>query len=175
MLVPPGGEWACPNALKPMRKRRGLSTEQAWQGTSTSRPILAGMAKKPEPPKPTSWTQERLGTVEAPDEAAAMDCSGTPPLGRRWLGARGYQPYLTQPRTLFMAMLQGPGFGLPDCLWLGTCRCGRRWIRDVGCSCASHPMRSRLLTARSLGKGRGPLKALSSRPAETLPVDLPPF
>jgi hypothetical protein len=38
------------------------------------------MAKKPEPPKPTSWTiyklaakAERLGTVEAPDEAAAIE------------------------------------------------------------------------------------------------------
>jgi hypothetical protein len=38
------------------------------------------MAKKPEPPKPTTWTiyklaawQERLGTVEAPDEAAAIE------------------------------------------------------------------------------------------------------
>jgi hypothetical protein len=38
------------------------------------------MAKKPEPPKPTTWTiykiaakQERLGTVEAPDEATAME------------------------------------------------------------------------------------------------------
>jgi hypothetical protein len=36
------------------------------------------MAEKPEPPKPTRWTvyelaakAERLGTVEAPDEAAA--------------------------------------------------------------------------------------------------------
>jgi hypothetical protein len=38
------------------------------------------MVKKPEPPKPTSWTiykiaarQERLGIVEAPDEAAAIE------------------------------------------------------------------------------------------------------
>jgi hypothetical protein len=38
------------------------------------------MAKKPEPPKPTSWTiyklaakTVRLGTVEAPDEAAAIE------------------------------------------------------------------------------------------------------
>jgi hypothetical protein len=37
---------------------------------------IADMAKKPEPPKPTTWTiykiaakQERLRTVEAPDEA----------------------------------------------------------------------------------------------------------
>jgi hypothetical protein len=51
------------------------------------------MAKKPElQPQPTTWTiykiaakAVRLGTVGAPDEAAAMDCSGTPPLGRRWL------------------------------------------------------------------------------------------
>jgi hypothetical protein len=33
--------------------------------------------------------------------------------------------------------------------------CGRCWPGDVGCSCASHPMRSRLLTPRSFGKGRG--------------------
>ncbi len=40
----------------------------------------AAMAKKPDPPKPTTWTiyklaarQERLGIVEAPDEAAAME------------------------------------------------------------------------------------------------------
>jgi hypothetical protein len=38
------------------------------------------MAKKPEPPKPTTWTiykiavrQERLGTVEAADEATAIE------------------------------------------------------------------------------------------------------
>jgi hypothetical protein len=38
------------------------------------------MAKKPEPPKPTSWTiyklaakTVRLGAVEAPDEAAAIE------------------------------------------------------------------------------------------------------
>jgi hypothetical protein len=38
------------------------------------------MAKKPEPPKPMSWTiykiaanAVRLGTVEAPDEAAAIE------------------------------------------------------------------------------------------------------
>jgi hypothetical protein len=38
------------------------------------------MAKKPEPPKPTSWTiykiaanAVRLGTVEAMDEAAAIE------------------------------------------------------------------------------------------------------
>jgi hypothetical protein len=38
------------------------------------------MAKKPEPPKPTTWTiykvaakAVRLGTVEAPDEAAAIE------------------------------------------------------------------------------------------------------
>jgi hypothetical protein len=38
------------------------------------------MVKKPEPPKPTTWTiykiaakAVRLGTVEAPDEAAAME------------------------------------------------------------------------------------------------------
>jgi hypothetical protein len=38
------------------------------------------MAKKSEPPKPTTWTvyklaakQIRLGTVEAPDEATAME------------------------------------------------------------------------------------------------------
>jgi hypothetical protein len=39
-----------------------------------------GMAKKPEPPKPTSWTiykiaarRERLGIVEAPDKATAIE------------------------------------------------------------------------------------------------------
>jgi hypothetical protein len=38
------------------------------------------MAKKPEPSKPISWTiykiaarQERLGVVEAPDEATAIE------------------------------------------------------------------------------------------------------
>jgi hypothetical protein len=38
------------------------------------------MARKPEPPKPTSWTVYklaakaiRLGTVEAPDEATAIE------------------------------------------------------------------------------------------------------
>jgi hypothetical protein len=38
------------------------------------------MAKKPEPPKPASWTiykiatkAERLGAVEAPDEATAIE------------------------------------------------------------------------------------------------------
>ena len=38
------------------------------------------MAKKPEPPKPATWTiyklaakAERLGIVEAPDEAAAIE------------------------------------------------------------------------------------------------------
>jgi hypothetical protein len=38
------------------------------------------MAKKPEPPKATTWTvyklaakAERLGTVEAPDEATAIE------------------------------------------------------------------------------------------------------
>jgi hypothetical protein len=46
-----------------------------------SRPILRGMAKKPEPPlAPPTWTiykiaakAVRLGTVEAADEAAAME------------------------------------------------------------------------------------------------------
>jgi hypothetical protein len=45
-----------------------------------ARSRYCGMAKKPEPPKPTIWTiykiavrQERLGTVEAADEATAME------------------------------------------------------------------------------------------------------
>ncbi len=44
------------------------------------RPILVGMAKKPEPPKRMTWSiyklaakAVRLGTVEAPDEATAME------------------------------------------------------------------------------------------------------
>jgi hypothetical protein len=42
----------------------------------------------------------------------------------------------------------------------------------VGCSCASHPMRSRLLTPRSFGKGRGSVEGAylaadtGSRPSE---------
>jgi hypothetical protein len=43
-------------------------------------PDTATIAKKPEPPKPTTWTiykvaakAVRLGTVEAPDEAAAIE------------------------------------------------------------------------------------------------------
>jgi hypothetical protein len=46
----------------------------------SSRPILRVTAKKPEPPKPKTWTiykigaeAVRLGTVEAPDEAAAIE------------------------------------------------------------------------------------------------------
>jgi hypothetical protein len=46
----------------------------------SSRSILAGMAKTPEPPKPTTWTTYkiaakavRLCTVQAPDEAAAIE------------------------------------------------------------------------------------------------------
>jgi hypothetical protein len=49
------------------------------------------MVKKPEPPKPTIWTiyklaakAERLGTVEAPDEAAAT-CAGN--FGRDYDGS----------------------------------------------------------------------------------------
>jgi hypothetical protein len=49
----------------------------------TCRSILAGMAKKPEPPpKPIRWAIYKiaakavwLGTVEAPDEAAAIEKS----------------------------------------------------------------------------------------------------
>ena len=44
------------------------------------RPILASISKKPKPPQPTTWTickiaakQVWLGTVEAPDEAAAIE------------------------------------------------------------------------------------------------------
>jgi hypothetical protein len=56
-----------------------LLAESALPATDT-----AGMAKKSEPPKPTMWTiyklaarQERLGTIEAPDEAAASKrCGG---------------------------------------------------------------------------------------------------
>jgi hypothetical protein len=43
-------------------------------------PMLAGMAKKLEPPQPTSWAIYKvttvatwLGTIEAPDEAAAIE------------------------------------------------------------------------------------------------------
>ena len=43
----------------------------------SSRSILAGMAKKPEPPKPTTYKiaakAVRLGTVEAADEATAIE------------------------------------------------------------------------------------------------------
>jgi hypothetical protein len=46
----------------------------------SSRPILPGMAKKPEPPQPTTWSiykiaakQVWLGTVEAVDEAEAIE------------------------------------------------------------------------------------------------------
>ena len=46
----------------------------------SSRSILAGMAKKPEAPKPTTWTiykiaskAVRLRTVEAADEATAIE------------------------------------------------------------------------------------------------------
>ena len=46
----------------------------------SSRPILAGMAKTPEPPGPTTWTiykiaakAVRLGTVEAAEEATAIE------------------------------------------------------------------------------------------------------
>jgi hypothetical protein len=36
------------------------------------------MAEKPEPPKPTTWTiykiaAKRLGTIDAPDEATAIE------------------------------------------------------------------------------------------------------
>jgi hypothetical protein len=54
--------------------------QQAGLKVRTARSILAGMAKKLEPPKPMTWTifkiaakAVRLGTVEAPDEAAAIE------------------------------------------------------------------------------------------------------
>jgi len=56
---------------------------RAWQrlNVHSLRPILAGMAKAPEPPpQPITWTvykiaakQTRIGTVEAPDESAAIE------------------------------------------------------------------------------------------------------
>jgi hypothetical protein len=56
-------------------------TDDRWR---QHRPLkfgnTAGMAKRPEPPKPTTWTiykiaakAVRLGTVEAADEAGAME------------------------------------------------------------------------------------------------------
>ena len=57
-----------------VRRRNGLER-------NSSRPILAGMAKKPEPPpKPITWTiykiaakQTWIGTIEAVDEATAIE------------------------------------------------------------------------------------------------------
>ena len=57
------------------------ASQRAIGGTIvTERPILVGMAKKPELPKPTSWAIYKiaakavwLGEVEAPDEAAAIE------------------------------------------------------------------------------------------------------
>jgi hypothetical protein len=56
-----------------------IGPQQAALKVCSSRSILAGMAKKPEPPKPTTWTiykiaakAVRLGTVEAADEATAI-------------------------------------------------------------------------------------------------------
>jgi hypothetical protein len=71
-------------ALVPRLKGPGPS---ARLNLHSSRPILAGMAKKPEastsaqlPPQPKSWTIYKvaakmiwLGTVEAPDKAAAIE------------------------------------------------------------------------------------------------------
>src|SRR5262249_22789650 len=64
--------------------QRPLSQEHAAApglNLLTSRPILAGMAKKPEPPPQLiAWSiykiaakQVWLGTVEAPDEATAIE------------------------------------------------------------------------------------------------------
>jgi hypothetical protein len=54
--------------------RPGMSINR-WPATDTM-----GMANKPEPPKPTRWniykiaaTAVRLGTVEAPDAATAIE------------------------------------------------------------------------------------------------------
>ena len=62
--------------MAPYRPR----SASAGRRVCSSRSILAGMAKKPEPPKPTTWTiykiaakAVRLGTVEATDEAAAIE------------------------------------------------------------------------------------------------------
>jgi hypothetical protein len=50
----------------------------------SSRPILVGVAKKPEPPKPKRWNVYKLaskavwlGEVEATDEADAMEKGAT--------------------------------------------------------------------------------------------------
>jgi hypothetical protein len=59
------------------------------------------MAKKPEPPKPTTWTiykiaatQERPGTVEAPGEATAMEKAAAEfgVSGKRLMAISGDQP-----------------------------------------------------------------------------------
>jgi hypothetical protein len=57
----------------------GRDTLRRIEGTYSAANTM-GMPKKPEPPKPTTWTiykiaakQERLGTVEAPAEATAME------------------------------------------------------------------------------------------------------
>ena len=57
--------------------RAGALIRSAGLNVLTLRPILVGMAKKPEPPPPIAWTiykiaarQTWMGTVEAPDEAA---------------------------------------------------------------------------------------------------------
>jgi len=56
------------------------SAAMANGAVAAARPTLSGMAKKPEAPQPTSWAIYKvttvatwLGTIEAPDEAAAIE------------------------------------------------------------------------------------------------------
>jgi membrane-bound lytic murein transglycosylase B len=66
------------SAIEPFNVRSSL--RPIGGALSGTRPILAGMAKKPEPQKPTNWTiykiaakQTWVGTVEAADEAKAIE------------------------------------------------------------------------------------------------------
>jgi membrane-bound lytic murein transglycosylase B len=76
---------ACLPAAQPKRRAAQASFFKQYTTNPTNfilqpPPDTAGMAKRPEPPKPTSWTiyklaakAVRLGQVEAPDEAAAIE------------------------------------------------------------------------------------------------------
>jgi hypothetical protein len=68
------------SAAAPFRSVTGAGWSR-WLALRRRPSRYCGMAKKPpESPKPATWTiykiaakQERLGTVEAPDEASAME------------------------------------------------------------------------------------------------------
>jgi hypothetical protein len=68
--------------LRVERSTFSVDTSQRLIGSAVSavRPILSGMAKKPEPPKLIGWSiykiaakQTWVGEVDAPDEAAAIE------------------------------------------------------------------------------------------------------